>query len=137
MNFAKGLGLAALAAIASASASATVSGESLTHPITSAPVLVHATFGTSSPIRTVVTVNSNRIDVLAGSEQDVPKVIEKLRQLCAGPHASMYPEICEHLDAVGSGVDPIIWWPPDHETHEAPITSRNPEDLFGDTPRWL
>ncbi|KAK0715964.1 hypothetical protein B0H67DRAFT_255307 [Lasiosphaeris hirsuta] len=84
----------------------------------------YSQFGMSSPIRTVVTVNSNEIDVLAANEKDVPKVLEKLRQLCAGPYASMYPEICEHLNqSSGSEKDPVIWWPPDEITPEIITTT--------------
>ncbi|KAK3688647.1 hypothetical protein B0T22DRAFT_160411 [Podospora appendiculata] len=84
--------------------------------LTAAPGLDGSSLGTSSPIRTVITVNSNRIDVLAGDEKDVPKVLEKLRELCAGPYAYMYPEICEHLDSVTGQeleeLDQTMWWPP-------------------------
>ncbi|KAK0620881.1 hypothetical protein B0T14DRAFT_567595 [Immersiella caudata] len=59
------------------------------HLITTAPILPRGPLETTSPIRTVITINSNLIDVLAGDEKDVPKVIEKLRQICAGPLASL------------------------------------------------
>ncbi|KAK0641955.1 hypothetical protein B0T16DRAFT_461978 [Cercophora newfieldiana] len=55
--------------------------------MTTAPILPLGALESTSPIRTVITINSNLIDVLAGDEKDVPKVVEKLRQLCAGPLA--------------------------------------------------
>ncbi|KAK0742000.1 hypothetical protein B0T21DRAFT_381740 [Apiosordaria backusii] len=73
--------------------------------LTTGPDIHKLASWTSNPIRTVVTVNSNRIDVLAAAEEDIPKVLEKLRELCAGPYANKYPEICEHLE------DDDLWWP--------------------------
>lgn len=52
-------------------------------------------------------------------------MLEKLRQLSAAPHASMYPEICEHLNESGGfRKDPIIWWPPDEAIPEIITTTR-------------
>ncbi|KAK4227000.1 hypothetical protein QBC38DRAFT_455635 [Podospora fimiseda] len=92
------LGVVALAATAIAANSP------ITFPyvaITRAPTPDAA--GTKDPIRTVITLNSKPIDVLAAEEHDVPKVLEKLRELCAGPYATLYPEICDHLN------QPVYW----------------------------
>ncbi|KAK3323369.1 hypothetical protein B0T19DRAFT_401702 [Cercophora scortea] len=105
-----------LVALASVSIAASLSQHVSLPALTADPGLHDASPATSSPIRTVVTVNSNRIDVLAGDEKDVPKVLEKLRELCAGRYASLYPEICEHLDSVAGqeleDLDQTMWWPP-------------------------
>jgi len=85
------------------------------HFITAPPIQPRHPLETTSPIRTVVTINSNLIDVLAGDERDVPKVVEKLQQLCAGPLAYLYPEICEHFKGNGDPVE-IILWPPEGQT---------------------
>ncbi|KAK3389452.1 hypothetical protein B0H63DRAFT_518680 [Podospora didyma] len=118
-------GLLALAATSIATS------ESLLRTITSLDSL-YPQFATASPIRTVVTVNSNRIDVLASDKQDVPKVLEKLRQLCAGPYASLYPEICEHLEAGGiQDGDSIMWWPTDDDTPDILTTVNwNVDDML-------
>ncbi|KAK4205016.1 hypothetical protein QBC40DRAFT_325622 [Triangularia verruculosa] len=91
----------AAASVAASSSLSTLPSLSLTP----GPDIQQLASWTSKPIRTVVTVNSNRIDVLAAAEEDVPKVLEKLRELCAGPYANKYPEICEHLQ------DDDLWWP--------------------------
>ncbi|KAK0663471.1 hypothetical protein QBC41DRAFT_381143 [Cercophora samala] len=98
------LSVAATLAAASVAASSSLSTPT-SFPITTGPDIQKLASWTSNPIRTVVTVNSNRIDVLAAAEEDVPKVLEKLRELCAGPYANKYPEICEHLS------DDDLWWP--------------------------
>ena len=110
--------VAAIVTIALLATAATPTRPELVYPVTAAAEIVETSFATSNPIRTVVTVNSNRVDVLAADEKDVPKVLEKLRELCAGPFASLYPEICEHLGAGGAGedidldgLDEIIWGP--------------------------
>ncbi|KAK4183412.1 hypothetical protein QBC35DRAFT_113094 [Podospora australis] len=88
--------IAALAAASTAASSSSVSHS----VVTVGPNIQQLASGTSNPIRTVVTFNSNRIEVLAAEEHDVPKVVEKLHELCAGPLAADYPEICEHLGDV-------------------------------------
>ncbi|KAK5652893.1 hypothetical protein OQA88_9559 [Cercophora sp. LCS_1] len=70
-------------------------------------------YWTTNPIRTVVTVGSNVIDVLAGDEEDVPKVEEELRKLCAGPLANIYPEICDNLVHRKEGEYETLWPPKD------------------------
>ncbi|KAK3991060.1 hypothetical protein QBC44DRAFT_368402 [Cladorrhinum sp. PSN332] len=114
-------GVIALAATATAASSSITVPYVITIPnaITRAPNLHINAVGTKDPIRTVITVNSNKIDVLAAEEKDVPKVLEKLRELCAGPYATLYPEICDHLNDPG-------YWPLTETTIETlPTTVTN------------
>ncbi|KAK0621783.1 hypothetical protein B0T17DRAFT_618185 [Bombardia bombarda] len=120
-----------LTAVAALAAASVVVINPLESPyrITAAPTLS----GAPNPIRTVVTVNSNRIDVLASNEEDVSKVLEKLRELCAGPHAKTYPEICEHLEAVaGQDLDPVLWWPSGEATPTIVATDQKNEESGDD-----
>ncbi|KAK4677827.1 hypothetical protein QC764_302290 [Podospora pseudoanserina] len=102
--------ITAIFAVAATVAATSVTASSLlstptSYPLTTGPDVQELAAWTANPIRTVVTVNSNPIDVLAAAEEDVPKVLEKLRELCAGPYAHKYPEICEYL----GGEE--LWWP--------------------------
>ncbi|KAK4163363.1 hypothetical protein QBC43DRAFT_290043 [Cladorrhinum sp. PSN259] len=108
------LGVVALAASAIAASSSITVPYVITIPYATALATSHHinAVGTKDPIRTVVTVNSNIIDVLAAEENHVPKVLEKLRELCAGSYATMYPEICDHLNDKG-------YWPLTETTVEA------------------
>ncbi|KAK4445987.1 hypothetical protein QBC34DRAFT_383659 [Podospora aff. communis PSN243] len=77
--------------------------------ITVGPILPRGPLAPTNPIRTFITINSNIIDVLAGDENDLPKVEEQLRLLCSGPHASLYPEICDHFKKHGDVGEFTLW----------------------------
>ncbi|KAM7210439.1 hypothetical protein V8F06_014175 [Rhypophila decipiens] len=115
-----GIGLISgiVVAIARVALAATVTTTcSLSTPVTVAPY-VQSVAGMT--IRTIVTVNSNEIHAIA-AEEDVPKTIEKLQELCSSPLAPLYPEICDNVED-GSTVEDLdlgdaIRWPRDLKSY--------------------
>ncbi|KAM7187346.1 hypothetical protein V8F20_011010 [Naviculisporaceae sp. PSN 640] len=102
--------------------------------------LTDPTPATSHPIRTVITVNSHGVDVVAADDGEVLKVTEKLRELCSGPLASRYPEICDHLETDGTDEDvnpdavgPSVGSPPE-ESRAPQLTTTTSTNAYGSTP---
>ncbi|KAM7184859.1 hypothetical protein V8F33_012764 [Rhypophila sp. PSN 637] len=133
-----GIGLISsiLVAIARVALSATVTTTcSLADPVTVAP---YVQFVAGITIRTTVTVNSNEIHVIA-AEEDAPKTIENRQELCSGPLAHLYPEICDNVEK-GSTVEDLdlgdpIRWPTDPKSDLT--TSTGVGELLSEVPSTI